>query len=52
MAGMFEKLSRLARGPKGRELSERAQRYARDPETRRKIMEARNRIARRRGGRP
>ena len=51
MAGMLGKLSQLARSPKGRELTDRAQRYARDPETRRKIMEARDRLAKRRGGR-
>ncbi len=51
MAGMFGKLSQLARSPKGRQLTERAQRYARDPETRRKIADARKRFARRRQGR-
>ena len=50
MAGMFDKVSRFARSPKGRELAQRAQRYARDPETRRKIADARNRLARRRSG--
>jgi hypothetical protein len=48
---MFGKLSQMARSPKGRELTQKAQRYARDPETRRKITEARNRLANRRGGR-
>ncbi len=47
MAGVFGRLSQLARSPKGRELAQRAQRYARDPETRRKITEARNRLAKR-----
>lgn len=50
MAGLMGKLSQLARSPKGRELAERAQRYARDPETRRKIAEARSRLAQRRRG--
>lgn len=50
MAGMLGKLSQLARSPKGRELTERAQRIARDPETRRKIANARNRLGKRRQG--
>ncbi len=48
MAGMLGKLSKLARSPKGRELTERAQRLAKDPETRRKIADARNRLGKRR----
>jgi hypothetical protein len=48
---MFGKLSRFARSPKGRELTQKAQRYAKDPATRRKIADARSRFAgRRRGG--
>ena len=50
MAGMLGKLSQLARSPKGRELTERAQRIARDPETRRKIANARKRVGKRRQG--
>ncbi len=50
MAGMFDKLARFARGPKGRQLTERAQRAARDPETKRKIADVRNRFGKRRGG--
>ncbi len=50
MAGMFGKLSQFARSPKGRELTEKAQRAAKDPATRRKIADARNRLAKRRGG--
>ena len=51
MAGMLGKLSQLARSPKGRELTQKAQRYAKDPETRRKIADARSKLAsKRRGG--
>ena len=50
MAGMLGKLSQFARSPKGRELTQKAQRYAKDPETRRKIADARNRLGKRRGG--
>ena len=50
MPGMFGKLQRFARSPKGRELTEKAQRYAKDPATRRKIADARGRFGRRRGG--
>ena len=50
MAGMLGKLSQFARSPKGRELTEKAQRAAKDPATRRKIADARNRLAKRRGG--
>ena len=50
MAGVFGKLSELARSPKGREFTQKAQRYAKDPETRRKIADARNRLAKRRQG--
>ena len=48
MPGMFGKLSEFARSPKGRELTQKAQRYAKDPETRRKIADARSRFAKRR----
>ena len=47
MAGLMGRLTRFARSPKGRELAERAARYARDPQTQRKIAEARKRLARR-----
>ena len=50
MAGMFDKVSRFARSPKGREPTQKAQRYARDPETKRKIADARGRFGKR-GGR-
>ena len=44
MAGMIGKLSQFARSPKGRELAQKAQRAAKDPETRRKIADARSRL--------
>ena len=50
MAGMMGKLSQFARSPKGREMAQKAQRYARDPATRQKIAEARNRLGKRRQG--
>ena len=51
MAGMLGKLSQFARSPKGRELTHKAQRVAKDPATRRKIADVRNRFAaKRRGG--
>ena len=52
MAGMFGKLSQFARSPKGRELTQKAQRYAKDPATKRKIADARNRFAKGRRGSP
>ena len=50
MAGMLGKLSQFARSPKGRELTRKAQQYAKDPATRQKIADMRGRVARRRGG--
>jgi hypothetical protein len=38
----------LARGPEGRRITEEAKRLARDPRTRARIDEARNRLAHRR----
>jgi len=48
---MFSKLSQFARSPKGRELTQKAQRYAKDPATKRKVAAARERLGKRRGGR-
>lgn len=50
MGGMMGRIGQFARSPKGRELAQRAARYARDPETRRKIADARRRLARREQG--
>ncbi len=52
MASMMSKISQFARSEKGKELTARAQRAARDPETRRKITEARGKLAKRRKGGP
>jgi hypothetical protein len=50
MAGLMGRISRLARSQQGRKVMEQAQRVARDPATRRKITEARQRLGRRRAG--
>jgi hypothetical protein len=47
MPGLFERVGRFARSPQGKRLMRRAQRYARDPRTRRRIAEFRGRLARR-----
>jgi len=52
MASLMGKISQLARSRQGKEMVERAQRAARDPETRRKITEARSKLAKRRSGEP
>ena len=52
MAGLVGKITRLARSPKGRQLADRAQTYARSPEGKRKIESARGRFAKRGGTRP
>ena len=45
---MLSRISKLASGPQGRRLANEAKRIARDPDTRRKIEEARRRFARKR----
>ena len=50
MASLMNRITRLARSPQGKQMMDRAQRMARDPETRRKIMEARGRVGKRRSG--
>ncbi len=52
MASMMGRISELARSRQGRQLMERAQRAAKDPATRRKISEAREKLASRRSGPP
>jgi len=52
MAGLIGKLTRLARSPKGRQLADRAQTYARSPEGKRKIEQVRGRFAKRGAKRP
>ena len=50
MASFMGRISQFARGPQGRRLMEQAQRASRDPATRRKLTEARQRLGRRRAG--
>ncbi len=45
MAGLAGKIARLARSPQGRKLEDRAQSYAKSPEGKRKIEQARKRFA-------
>jgi hypothetical protein len=47
MPSLIDRVTRLARSPQGRDLANKAQRIARDPRTRRRITEARERLARR-----
>lgn len=47
MAGLLRKLTQFARSPQGQRLISEAQRRAKDPETRRKLLELRQ--GRRRG---
>lgn len=50
MAGFASKLTQLARSPQGRKLMDEAQRLAKDPKTRAKIDDAREKLMARRGG--
>jgi hypothetical protein len=47
MPSLIDRVTRLARSPQGRDLVNKAQRFARDPRTKRRIAEARERLARR-----
>jgi hypothetical protein len=47
MPGFMDRVSRFARSPQGKRAIEKAQALARDPKTRRRIAEARARLARR-----
>jgi hypothetical protein len=47
MAGLFDRIGRFARSPQGKRLMQQAQRFARDPKTRRKVADFRARLARR-----
>jgi hypothetical protein len=47
MAGLFDRVSRFARSPQGKRMMQKAQQLAKDPNTRRRIQEARGRLARR-----
>lgn len=44
MASLIDRITRLARSPKGQRLAQRAQELARDPSTRRKIEGLRARL--------
>jgi len=48
MSSLKSRITRLARSTKGRELTQRAQRYASSPEGKRKIEQVRLRAGRRR----
>jgi hypothetical protein len=49
---LFSRISRFARSPQGRRMTQQAMSYARSPEGKRKIAQARQRLAsRRRSGR-
>ena len=48
MAGLMGRITRFARSPQGRRLAQKAQGYASSPEGKRKIAEARSRLAKRR----
>ena len=42
---LFSKISRFARSPQGRRMTQQAMNYARSPEGKRKIAQARERVA-------
>ena len=48
MPSLMSRITRLARSSKGRDLTQRAQRYASSPEGKRKIEQVRHRAGRRR----
>ncbi len=48
MAGLMSKITRFARSPQGRKLTERAKRASADPRNRHKIEQLRGRISRKR----
>jgi hypothetical protein len=48
MASLIDRITRLARSPQGQRLAERAQQFARDPNTRRKIEDLRARFMKKR----
>jgi hypothetical protein len=45
MASLMSKITRFARSPQGQEMSQKAMRFARSPEGKRKIAQARQRLA-------
>jgi hypothetical protein len=47
MPGIFDRIGSFARSPRGKRLMKQAQRISRDPKTRRRIAEARAKLARR-----
>jgi hypothetical protein len=49
MGTLFTKISEFLRGPKGRQFTEQAKRYARDPRNRAKAQEMFDRFTSRRG---
>jgi hypothetical protein len=48
MPGLFSKVSRFARSPQGRRLTEQARRASKDPKNRARIEQLRGRFAKRR----
>ena len=44
---LFNRISKFARGPEGRRLRREPERMARDPATRRKVVEVRRRLMKR-----
>ncbi|MGH3438714.1 MAG: hypothetical protein ACRDRN_19875 [Sciscionella sp.] len=48
MAAFTERITRFLRGPRGKELTRRAQQLARDPRTRRTVEQLRTRLQSRR----
>jgi hypothetical protein len=47
MPSLIDRVTRLARSPQGRNVMNKAERIARDPRTKRRIVEARERLGRR-----
>ncbi|MGH3822054.1 MAG: hypothetical protein ACRDRA_04330 [Pseudonocardiaceae bacterium] len=48
MASLVERVTRLMRSPQGQRLAQRAQQFARDPNTRHKLEQLRARLMKRR----
>ena len=48
MPSLIQRVTQFARSPKGRELTHKAQSYAKSPEGKRKIDEARQRLGKKR----
>ncbi len=52
MASIFNKVADFARGPRGRELADKAKQYAQKPESRQRIEQMRAKLSRRGTGGP